>query len=753
MARNAIQVGTESYGLKCLERLTDFERGHDIDQGAGAVVEYESYMADGDPADLDRIAAYNEDDVRATLALRDWLVEHRPPDLAWRKRPFETEPRCCPSSTSRSRRSTPSAGGHPSTFSATCSATGGASGGPTSPRNWPSARPDTAELLDDPEVDRRAHPIGLRRRGSGRRASCSSARRMRFTFPAADPGRLPARRRPGAVPRRPTAEWLRAASIASTRARGRARPEWNEEQQERGLAPYGRRPQRLGRPEARSQRLALSELASRLIGSATRPTASTGRCCGANCPRFATGGGPAGGVFTDDLDEMIGWATQLDHSYVAIQGPPGTGKTFRAPTGPHAVLAGKRVGITAMSHHAIDNLLDEIIESSSEKADLEQLHGDPQAAVPGSTRTTPDGFKQRPTSKTCAKDRLQPGRRDDLAVRRQRRCAAAPVDVLLIDEAGQLALADALAASPSARNLILLGDPLQLPQVSQAVHPGGGGRSVLEHVLGDDVTMPDDRGVFLTETRRMHPDVCRFISDEIYEGRLHSHPSCASQTTVAGTGLRWLRADTPGDAHRVDRGSRAGRRRDQPADRHRLDQPDGTNSPLDRRRLHGRRAVQRPGRTYRRRLDSDPRTRGVPVGTVDKFQGREAAVVFFTMTTSSGADMTRGGGLPVLPQPAQCRHQPGPLPRLPGVHRGATERPRPHRGRHAADRDPECLRRMGTTPSRSACRSPTIGLDLLLTHGASGSWRCVNSEGVAVLSYAHRHQFRVWVDSQTLIEF
>ena len=119
----------------------------------------------------------------------------------------------------------------------------------------------------------------------------------------------------------------------------------------------------------------------------------------------------------------------------------------------------------------------------------------------------------------------------------------APVDVLIVDEAGQLALADALAASRSAHNLILLGDPLQLAQVSQAAHPGGGGDSVLEHVLGSDVTMPADRGVFLHETWRMHPDVCRFISDRIYEGRLVSHPDCARQSTAFGTGLRWLRAD------------------------------------------------------------------------------------------------------------------------------------------------------------------------------------------------------------------
>lgn len=91
VARNAVQVGTESYGLKYLEQLTDFERGHEIDAGAGAVVEYESFMTTHDTGGLDRIAAYNEDDVRATLALRDWLVEQRPGDLPWRASAFTPE--------------------------------------------------------------------------------------------------------------------------------------------------------------------------------------------------------------------------------------------------------------------------------------------------------------------------------------------------------------------------------------------------------------------------------------------------------------------------------------------------------------------------------------------------------------------------------------------------------------------------------------------------------------------------------------
>ena len=96
------------------------------------------------------------------------------------------------------------------------------------------------------------------------------------------------------------------------------------------------------------------------------------------------------------------------------------------------------------------------------------------------------------------------------------------LDHLVVDEAGQLSLADALAGGTAARNLILLGDPLQLPQVSQAIHPPGTSASVLEHLLGEQATVPGDRGIFLTVTRRLHPAVCGFVSREIYEGRLRA---------------------------------------------------------------------------------------------------------------------------------------------------------------------------------------------------------------------------------------
>ena len=217
----------------------------------------------------------------------------------------------------------------------------------------------------------------------------------------------------------------------------------------------------------------------------------------------------------------------------------------------------------------------------------------------------------------------------------------APVDVLIIDEAGQLALADALAASVSAKNVVLLGDPLQLPQVSQAVHPGNGGSSVLEHVLGENLTLPPDRGVFLTETRRMHPDVCRFISEQIYEGRLRSHPNCALQATEFGTGLRWLRADhndcsTESLQEAQIVAEEIGRLLGTPwVNQH------GVTAPLTTQDFMVVAPYNDQVALLRSVLDARPSTKGVPVGTVDRFQGREAAVVFFTMTTSSSEYMPR----------------------------------------------------------------------------------------------------------------
>jgi superfamily I DNA and/or RNA helicase len=105
----------------------------------------------------------------------------------------------------------------------------------------------------------------------------------------------------------------------------------------------------------------------------------------------------------------------------------------------------------------------------------------------------------------------------------------ASFDYLFVDEAGQVSVANIVAMATCATNIVLVGDPMQLPQPIQGAHPGESGLSALEYLLAGHNTVPADRGIFLPISRRMHPDVCRFVSDVAYEGRLTSDESAARQ--------------------------------------------------------------------------------------------------------------------------------------------------------------------------------------------------------------------------------
>ena len=216
------------------------------------------------------------------------------------------------------------------------------------------------------------------------------------------------------------------------------------------------------------------------------------------------------------------------------------------------------------------------------------------------------------------------------------------VDYLFFDEAGQVSLADALAMSPSARNLVFLGDPLQLAQVSQAIHPPGAGCSVLEHLLDEDVTIPPDRGMFIEHTRRMHPDVCRFISEVIYEGRLESFEDCANQSvqaegTLSGTGVRWIPVKHEANTRRSpEEAEVVATLVSDLLDGGTYTKADGSTVPLTADQIMVVTPYNAQVRTLREALPDE-----VDVGTVDKFQGQEAAVVLFSMATSSGDEIPR----------------------------------------------------------------------------------------------------------------
>ncbi|OBJ71045.1 hypothetical protein A5643_08735 [Mycobacterium sp. 1274756.6] len=632
VARNAIQVGTESYGLKSLERLTDFQRSHAIDKGAGAVLAYEHYMADGDQADLDRIEVYNEDDVRATMALRDWLVEQRPAGSPWRDAYLEPEPEL-PELDERIAEL------HTFDVHTPQYLLGDLLGYWL--REWLVYRERTKARLDDESsnlFDDQDALDELRFVGAIEKQGKQRYPAMRFSYPRQEAGDFRGDR---------LSVWFLAsdANLLNPSVRdldagtGTVDLVWNNKAQEAGVLP--KRVVLKSWVSTATKLAALSDFADRLLASGDINSA-TWALLNRETPRFTDGGGPAAGAFTDDLDDMTRWVTKLDSSYAAVQGPPGTGKTYSAAHLIHALVTanpGRRVGITATTHLAIDNVLEETVAVFAANGDADSLRAvrrvssEPANPLPGVTyaMSNPDsadkGFNVvAGTTWLFASKEMQ----------------KAAVDVLLVDEAGQLSLADALAASCAASNLVLLGDPLQLPQVAQADHPRNSGRSVLEHVLDGNVTIPDDRGVFLSQTRRMHPDVCNFVSAEIYDGRLTSHPDCARQSTVAGTGLRWLRAEHQGNSTASPEEAEL-----IAAEITRLigtpwtDQA-GIEKPLTVHDFMVVAPYNDQVRAIRERLNADAATRGVPVGTVDKFQGREAAVVFFSMTTSTGAELPRG---------------------------------------------------------------------------------------------------------------
>ena len=635
VAKNALQVGTESYGLKYLERLTGFERHGGIEHGAGAVVEYERYMKSGDPAVLEEIARYNNDDVAATLALRDWLIERRPSEIPWR---------------------------------------------------------DAVLLDEDPGLDTDELVEGLQRFGEHSpehllgdllnywRRERSANTTPKFAQAASDFGALYDDRdfianlrfqgfedsvgSKGVVTKNAVFTWpaqvvdagfKRQCSVLFTGigveqgygylpevdlTRRVLKMRWRERYDELGGLPSVMTLDDYVSP--REKPSVLFHLAEQILDpkEGDAPSRVSMALLARDRPRFELGCGPTNGLFSDDPDATLLWVGHLDESFVAIQGPPGTGKTY---SGSHIIYQlikdGKRVGITAMSHAAIDNLLVATHEVFVKHHDLASLRVFRGAAKPKDGALEGVRYSGSSGEAESSSYNLIAGT-PWLFSRAGMR--AHPVDVLIVDEAGQLALADALASANSARNLILLGDPLQLAQVSQAEHPGGSGASVLEHVLGEHATMPASEGVFLTVTRRMHPSICAFISNQIYEGRLTSHPSCANQSTQFGTGLRWL------EVHHASRSTDSIEEANIVADQIALmlgtpwTDESGYVAPLRGEDFMVVAPYNDQVRLLRERLDQTPGLGEVHVGTVDKFQGREAPVVFFTMTTSSSADMPRG---------------------------------------------------------------------------------------------------------------
>ncbi|HEY8536297.1 MAG TPA: TM0106 family RecB-like putative nuclease, partial [Vicinamibacterales bacterium] len=352
----------------------------------------------------------------------------------------------------------------------------------------------------------------------------------------------------------------------------------------------------------------------------------------------------------DDVAMARRLAVALDESTLAVQGPPGAGKTYIGAQMICALVrAGKTVGVCATSHKVIRHQIDAALDAAGgEGLTLRCLHKVKKVGdTSGPVREVDDNADVLAAIRAREVDVV-----GGTAWLWSREDMQSTVDVLLVDEAGQMSLANVLAIAPAARSLILLGDPQQLEQPIQGTHPDGSDVSVLEHVLDGHKTMPEGMGIFLEETRRLHPAICRYTSELFYEGKLRSHAGLERQaivgaTPIAGAGLWYLpvvhegnRNTAPEEVDAIARlvetllhGGQLGGEVHEPA---RWRDASGAEHPLT---LDDVLVVAPYNAQVSALRDAVP---GLRVGTVDRFQGQQAPVVIYSLTTSSPDEAPRG---------------------------------------------------------------------------------------------------------------
>ena len=335
-------------------------------------------------------------------------------------------------------------------------------------------------------------------------------------------------------------------------------------------------------------------------------------------------------------DSLLG----LDHSYLAVQGPPGTGKTY---TGSHVIVDlvvnhGWRVGVVAQSHATVENMLEAVARVG---ADAGLDRGRIGKKAKDKSDTGPVSWTRLDTKDFASFSRQEGfvlgGTAWDFS--NETRVPGHSLDLLVIDEAGQFSLASTIASSVAAKRMLLLGDPQQLPQVSQGSHPEPVDVSALGWLTDGHQVLPPEFGYFLEKTFRMHPEVCAPVSRLSYEDKLFSiaperhldgivpglHPEPVPHVLNSTSSIE--------EADRVVEIARDLLGRDWTVG--------GIVRQIDETDLIVVAPYNAQVELIGHRL-RDAGLAGVPVGTVDKFQGQEAAVAIVSLAASSADEVPRG---------------------------------------------------------------------------------------------------------------
>lgn len=359
------------------------------------------------------------------------------------------------------------------------------------------------------------------------------------------------------------------------------------------------------------------------------------------------------------IDAAVRVAASMSGGCMVIQGPPGAGKTFTAAQVIQSLLAaGHKVGIASNSHKAVVNLFRACGDAARQSGN--KLQGIKVGGEADEDLLVVNPAVKHVAGSKDARGLYTAGVVGGTAWLFTRSEWEGVLDYLFIDEAGQVPLANAVAMARSAKNLVLLGDQMQLEQPTQGAHPGDAGLSSVRYALKDTVAslpdlpvfhavVPADYGLFLGESRRTHPSVCRFISESIYESRLLSHPDCARQKISVPSGATGLITSESGIVFNgVEHDGNI-----QQSD----EEVEWVKALYDE--LRGRFYTDKEGATRPLALEDflfiapyNAQVRalqaalpqGARAGSVDKFQGQEAPVCILSLCSSYGEYGSRGLG-------------------------------------------------------------------------------------------------------------